>query len=149
MKKIFVFVLMGIFTFAFVGCGGSDEYYSDEYDDSSYEEDYEDYDDYDTENEPEGTVGQEQCLQCADNYLDVGGYSEKGLREQLEYEGFESTDIDWALDNVEVDWDEQCAQCANNYMDVGGYSASSLREQLAYEGFTDSQIEYGLEAVGY
>lgn len=120
------------------GVYSDDDYYDDE-----------DYDDYGYD-EPSGTVGQENALRSAEDYLSMStGFSEKSLRDQLEYEGYESEDIDWAIENVDVDWDEQCEKSAKSYMESSSFSAAGLRDQLSYEGFTDEQIEAGLAAVGY
>lgn len=114
----------------------------------NYSDDENDSDDI--SDEPSGTVGQENALKSAEDYLAMEtGFSDKSLREQLEYEGYESEDIDWVFKNLEVDWKEQCEFSAKNYMESQSFSAAELREQLSYEGFTDEQIEAGLAAVGY
>lgn len=114
----------------------------------NYSDDENDSDDI--SDEPSGTVGQENALKSAEDYLAMEtGFSDKSLREQLEYEGYESEDIDWVFKNLEVDWKEQCEFSAKSYMESQSFSAAGLREQLSYEGFTDEQIEAGLAAVGY
>ena len=114
----------------------------------NYSDDENDSDDI--SDEPSGTVGQENALKSAEDYLAMEtGFSDKSLREQLEYEGYESEDIDWVFKNLEVDWKEQCEFSAKSYMESQSFSAAELREQLSYEGFTDEQIEAGLAAVGY
>ena len=79
----------------------------------------------------------------------MGGFSESGLEDQLDYEGFSSDEIAYAIDNCDADWDEQAAICAQNYLDTMSFSRESLTEQLDYEGFSSSQIDYALSAVGY
>lgn len=96
------------------------------------------------------TLGQSNALESAQAYLDnVGGFSESGLRDQLEYEGFSSSEIDYAIEHCGANWNEQCAECAQDYLDSMSMSRSELYDQLEYEGFTSSQIAYGLAAVGY
>lgn len=96
------------------------------------------------------TLGQSNALESAQAYLDnVGGFSESELRDQLEYEGFSSSEIDYAIEHCGANWNEQCAECAQDYLDSMSMSRSELHDQLEYEGFTSSQIAYGLAAVGY
>lgn len=96
------------------------------------------------------TLGQSNALESAQDYLEyVGGFSESGLRDQLEYEGFSSSEIDYAIEHCGANWNEQCAECAQDYLDSMSMSRSELYDQLEYEGFTSSQIAYGLAAVGY
>lgn len=96
------------------------------------------------------TLGQSNALESARAYLDnVGGFSESGLRDQLEFEGFSSSEIDYAIEHCGANWNEQCAECAQDYLDSMSMSRSELYDQLEYEGFTSSQIAYGLAAVGY
>lgn len=96
------------------------------------------------------TLGQSNALKSAQAYLDnVGGFSESGLRDQLEFEGFSSSEIDYAIEHCGANWNEQCTECAQDYLDSMSMSRSELYDQLEYEGFTSSQIAYGLAAVGY
>ena len=95
------------------------------------------------------SLGEINCLAKAESYLDLMGFSEKGLRHQLEFEGFESEEIDYAIANIEVDWNEECAEKAESYLDTMSFSKDGLRGQLEFEDFTSEQIEYGLKAVGY
>lgn len=98
------------------------------------------------EEAPKQDVSREQrnALKSAENYLSFSGFSEQGLREQLEFEEFPADAIDYALNNVEVDWNEEALQSAQNYDEIGGMSDEGLRGQLEYEGFSAEQIEYAL-----
>jgi hypothetical protein len=107
---------------------------------------------------PEGpalTVGQEQAIQSAESYLDMGGFSEKGLLKQLtsEYgEGFEVADAKFAIAFLKPDWNAQAVKSAESYMDMGGFSRAELLDQLTSEygeQFTKAQALYALKAVGY
>lgn len=90
-----------------------------------------------------------QCLKKAENYIGyVGGFSEQGLREQLEFEKFGQEAIDYAMENIEVDYASQCLDKAESYMEnVGGFSEQGLREQLEYEKFTKDEIDYAIDKV--
>lgn len=101
-------------------------------------------------NSSSATMGERNALGKAKSYLDtVGGFSESGLRDQLEFEGFEADEISYALEHCGADWNEQCAEKAQRYLDSMSMSRSELYSQLEFEGFTSSQISYGLSKVGY
>lgn len=95
------------------------------------------------------TLGERNALRKAESYLNYTSFSKEGLRDQLEYEGFASDEIDYALDNIVVDWNEQAAAKAESYLKYSSFSREGLAGQLEYEGFTAEQIEYALTAVGY
>ena len=89
------------------------------------------------------------ALAAALNYLDYTAFSAKGLKEQLEYEGYSEKACEYAVKNCGANWNEQAAKCAKSYLDYSSFSRSGLIEQLEYEGFTAKQAEYGAKAVGY
>lgn len=95
------------------------------------------------------SIGKLNALRKAEQYLDIMGFSKKGLREQLEYEEYESDEIDYALENCTANWNEECVEKANTYLAIMGFSRSGLHDQLEYEGFTESEIKYALNEVGY
>ena len=81
----------------------------------------------------------------AQGYLDMGAFSKKSLTKQLEFEGHEKPAIDYALANVNVDWDAEAVESVGNYQDLGmGMSVAELKNQLEFEGFTSSQVEHGI-----
>ncbi len=100
--------------------------------------------------EPSASVGERNALQTAKSYLDrVGGFSEKKLSDQLEYEGYTDEEIEYAIKHCGADWYEQAAQSAQSYLSLDiGFSRTKLLDQLKYEGFTTSQAQYGVESVG-
>lgn len=98
---------------------------------------------------PKATVGEVNALGTAETYLYMGGFSKQGLREQLKYEQYSDSEIDYAIENCNADWKEQAAISAENYMNSGNFSRGDLLDQLKFEGFTDKQANYGLEAAGY
>ncbi len=95
------------------------------------------------------TIGEQNALSSAFDYLDYTAFSYSGLIEQLEYEGFSSKEATYAADNCGADWNEQAAKCAENYISISSFSRSGLIEQLEFEGFTKEQAEYGVKTVGY
>ena len=95
------------------------------------------------------TMGEINALGKAEAYLSFSGFSKKGLKEQLEFEGFSEVEAQYAVDNCGADWNEQAAIKAKAYLSFSSFSRSGLKEQLEFEGFTKEQAEYGVKAVGY
>ena len=95
------------------------------------------------------TMGEQQALKKAGEYLAYTAFSYTGLIEQLEYEGFSHSESVYAADNCGADWNQQAAKKAQEYLDYTSFSRDGLISQLEYEGFTQSQAEYGASAVGY
>ena len=95
----------------------------------------------------EVTFGMRNALGSAESYLDCMGFSKEGLKDQLEYEGYTSEEINYAVENVIVDWNEECVESAESYLDCMSFSRQGLIEQLEYEGFTSEQINYAMERV--
>ena len=83
------------------------------------------------------------------SYLEFSSFSYSGLHEQLTHEGFLPTEVQYAVDNCDADWDAEAAEAAESYMDLKAFSKDGLIEQLLYEGFTKEQAEYGAKQVGY
>ena len=137
-KKLIVLLTVLSLCFALYACGSGDDGKEAAKEPTKSEQ-----------QEPNATTGEKNALGSAENYLEMGGFSKKGLREQLDYEGYSKEEIDYAIKNCDADWKEQCAKCAQNYMDTSNFSKDGLIEQLKFEGFTNKQIEYGVKAVGY
>lgn len=95
------------------------------------------------------TTGESNALETAQNYLDTMPFSEQGLSDQLESEGYSDSEISYAIKNCGADWNEQAAIAAQSYLDLMSFSRQELIDQLLYEGFTEEQAEYGVTAVGY
>lgn len=88
---------------------------------------------------------QRNALSTANDYLDYSGFSSSRLREQLEYEEFPQDAIDYAMDNIIVDWKEQALKSAESYDEYGSMSDSRLYDQLIYEGFSDEEAQYAID----
>jgi len=95
------------------------------------------------------TLGKQNALAKANDYLSFMAFSHSGLIEQLEYEGFTTEEATYGADNCGADWNEQAARKAKNYLDVMSFSRASLIDQLKYDGFTSAQAEYGVTAAGF
>ena len=95
------------------------------------------------------SIGKQNALKKANEYLNVMAFSYSGLIEQLEYEGFSTEDATYAVDHCGADWMEQAAKKAEEYLNTMAFSRSGLIDQLEYEGFTSEQAKYGAEQNGY
>ena len=98
--------------------------------------------------ETEGSATREQkaALKKAENYLDLMAFSDEGLREQLAFEGFPQDAIDYAMENIMVDWNEQARKKAEDYLQLDmGMSDQSLYDQLIFDGFSEEQVQYAMD----
>ena len=95
------------------------------------------------------TLGEANALKSAKQYLSLMPFSAKGLKKQLEFEGYSSAEAQYAVNNCGANWNEQAAKSAKQYMDLMSFSRKQLKDQLLYEGFTNEQAEYGVKSVGY
>jgi host cell surface-exposed lipoprotein len=93
----------------------------------------------------------QQAVQSAQGYLNGGGgFSYQGLLQQLTSSsgsGFTQVQAEYAINNLNPDWDQQAVEAAKGYLNEGGFSQSSLLQQLtssAGSGFTEAQGEYAV-----
>lgn len=112
------------------------------------------------EKEPESapSVGlfgpQANAARSAQQYLDMAGFSRRGLIEQLSSDagnGYNVEDATAAVDSLTVDWNEQAVRSAKQYTDMTGFSCSGLIEQLSSDAgskYTEAQARYGAEQAG-
>lgn len=97
--------------------------------------------------EPKVTKGEKNALDSALSYLDYSAFSKSGLKDQLEYEGYTESEIEYAVENCGANWKEQAALMAQEYLDYSSFSRQELIDQLEFEGFTSEQAEYGVSRV--
>lgn len=95
------------------------------------------------------TMGEKNAVKKAIAYLKYSSFSKIGLVKQLEYEGFSSSEANYGVNHIEVDWNEQAVKKAEAYLKYSSFSRKGLIGQLEYEGFTREQAEYGVKSVGY
>lgn len=100
------------------------------------------------ENNGSATRGQLNAEASAELYLTIMPFSESGLREQLDFDGYDASEIDYAIANCGADWNEQAARQARIYS-IGVLSRSEMIEWLEDDGFTTEQAEYGATEAGY
>ena len=94
------------------------------------------------------TRGEQNALSTAHDYLDTMAFSRSGLIDQLKYEGYTSSEAEYAVDNCGADWDYQAVLMAEEYLNAMSFSRSGLIEQLEYEGFSYSQASAAATAAG-
>lgn len=95
------------------------------------------------------SAGESNALKSAKSYLDMGGFSKESLKGQLEYEGYDANQIQYALDNCGADWKKQALMSAKSYLGSNiGFSKLGLTEQLEYEGFTSDEVRYAIDNCG-
>ena len=89
------------------------------------------------------------ALKKAESYLGSDfHFSETGLRDQLEYEEFPQDAIDYAMENVEADYNEQAEKAAKSYAESEfAMSDQGVYDQLIFEGFTEEQAQHGLDSL--
>ena len=89
-----------------------------------------------------------QATNSAKEYLDVMPFSRKGLIEQLEFEGFTTSQATYGVDHSGANWKEQAVKSAKSYLDLMSFSRKGLIEQLEFEGFTSEEASYGVKQNG-
>jgi Host cell surface-exposed lipoprotein len=100
------------------------------------------------------TAPQNNAARSAKQYLDLQGFSRKGLIQQLSSDagnGYEVADATAAVDGLNVDWNQQAARSAKQYLDMMGFSCKGLVQQLsssAGSGYTVDQARYGAKQAG-
>lgn len=100
------------------------------------------------------TGPQNNAVRTALQYLDLTGFSRKGLIQQLSADagsGYDVTDATIAVDSLNVDWDSQAVRSAKQYLELTGFSCKGLIEQLSSSAgskYTTSQATYGAKQAG-
>lgn len=96
------------------------------------------------------SLAQENALLSAENYLATMPFSKQGLISQLssEYgEGFELKDAEWAVNQLDVDWQEQAVRSGENYLETMPFSKQGLINQLSSENGEGFSVEDATAAV--
>lgn len=87
-----------------------------------------------------------QAIKRAQTYLNIGpSMPPRGLREQLEFEGFTHDVAVYALANCGKDWNKQAVIAAKDHLSSLPYSYSALIKQLEDDGYTTKQAVYGVD----
>ena len=88
-----------------------------------------------------------QALKKAQSYINHMAFSEKDLRGQLQYHEFSTEAINYAMENIVVNYTDECVDKAQSYLDNLAMSEQDLRGQLQYHEFSNEDIEYAIEKV--
>lgn len=100
------------------------------------------------------TVSQENAIESAETYLDMSGFSKRGLIQQLSSsagEGFPKKDAKFAVKYLDPNWNAEAVQSAKEYLDTSAFSCQGMIDQLsssAGSGFTKKQAERAAKKVG-
>jgi hypothetical protein len=98
--------------------------------------------------EPKFSISQQNAIKQAENYIESMPFSEKGLINQLVFEGYSQEDAIFAVKNIQVDWRYQAVRHAKQYLESMPFSKSGLIEQLIYEGYSKEDATYAASQVG-
>lgn len=93
------------------------------------------------------TSNRTQAVRAAKQYLRISGFSQKGLIEQLQYDGYSRSDATYGATHAGANWMSQAARTAKQYLRISPFSFSGMVEQLQYDGYTRAQAIYGARAV--
>lgn len=89
------------------------------------------------------TRAQRNAIGEAESYLNYTAFSRSGLIDQLEYEGYSTSDATFAVDSLDVDWKEQAVLSGLSYLEYSTFSLPGLISQLEYEGYSKAEATYG------
>lgn len=88
---------------------------------------------------------QSRAKSMAQRYLRTMSFSKSELKNQLVFEGFNDFDAQWAVDNIDADWNEQAVKKAEDYARLMDMSNQGLYDQLIFDGFTSEQAQHGID----
>ena len=94
------------------------------------------------------TLSQKNAVKKGQSYLDYTSFSNKGLIEQLEFEGFSKADATYAVTKLNINEQEQAVKKGKSYLDYSAFSRSGLIEQLEFEGFSNQAATYAVDQIG-
>jgi hypothetical protein len=100
------------------------------------------------------TPAQRNAVRSARAYLNMSGFSRRGLIDQLssDYgEQYSVADATVAVDFLNVDWNAQASRSATAYLKMSGFSCQGLIDQLSSsygEKYTVGQATYGAKQAG-
>lgn len=101
--------------------------------------------------EPEVPAENRSALTKAETYSDMMYMSKAGIYDQLtsDYgEGFSAAAAQYAVDNVNADWNQNALEKARTYQDDMAMSPNAIHDQLTSEygeQFTQSQADYAIK----
>ncbi len=94
------------------------------------------------------TIGEQNSLKKAKQYIEYMPFSCDGLIGQLEYEGYSNSEATYGANNCGANWNEQAVKKAETYLSTMAFSYNGLIGQLEYDKFTHVQAVYGTDNCG-
>lgn len=61
------------------------------------------------------------------------------------YEKFTEEQAQYALDNINTDWNENALKKGESYLKISSFSKDELYDQLIFEGFSSEQAQYAVD----
>lgn len=97
----------------------------------------------------EPTIEEKNALKKAETYSNSLHMSKQGIYNQLtsSVEGFTKEAAQYAIDNIEADWNKNALEKAKTYQTSMSMSSKAIYNQLisSVEGFTKSEAQYAIE----
>lgn len=97
----------------------------------------------------EPTVEEKNALKKAETYSNSLHMSKQGIYNQLtsSVEGFTKEAAQYAIDNIEADWNKNALEKAKTYQTSMNMSSKAIYNQLtsSVEGFTKSEAQYAID----
>lgn len=95
------------------------------------------------------TVGERNALEKANTYSSIMNMSKQGIYKQLtsSVEGFTKEEAQYAIDNINADWNKNALEKAKSYQNTMSMSKNAIYRQLIsnVEGFTKSEAQYAID----
>lgn len=95
------------------------------------------------------TKSEENALMKAEVYSTTLNMSKQGIYDQLisSVEGFSRKEAQYAIDNIEANWNENALQKARRYQNNMKMSKQAIYNQLtsSFEGFTKKEAQYAID----
>lgn len=85
------------------------------------------------------------ALGTAESYLNFMSFSKEGLYDQLIFGKYPEDAAEYAVENINVDWNENALKSALNYLDFMSISNEALYDQLIFAGYTPEQAQYAID----
>lgn len=101
-------------------------------------------DGYTSKNEIAASTDKHQALEDAQRYIDQIAVSEQGVRNLLEYHKYSVDAVDYAIDNLDADYNEEARQSMENYRDDIELSKEETKQTLLDEGFSKDSVAYAM-----
>jgi len=97
----------------------------------------------------EPTIEQKNALRKAESYSSTMNMSKQGIYNQLtsSFEGFSAEDAQYAVDNLNADYNANALAKAKSYQQTMSMSKNAIYNQLTstFEGFTAEQAQYAID----